>query len=96
VGSAGRHDRFDGAEGMAATATAAFQSLVASRLSASSHRGSKARHRLFFLIEIGRMFRKFRWQHMATIQGWNARKDVVDVVDVVVEQRFHAHFGYRS
>ena len=47
----------------------------------------------FFLIEIGRMFRKFRWQHMATIQGWNARKDVVDVVDVVVEQRFHAHFG---
>ena len=94
MGSAGRHDRFDGAEGMAATAAAAFQSLVASRLSASSHRGSKARHRLFFfLIEIGRMFRKFRWQHMATIQGWNARKDVVDVVDVVVEQRFHAHFG---
>ena len=84
MGSAGRHDRFDGAEGMAETATAAFQSLVASRLSASSHRGSKARHR---------MFRKFRWQHMATIQGWNARKDVVDVV---VEQRFHAHFGYRS
>ena len=56
VGSAGRHDCFDGAEGMAATAKAAFQGLVASRLSASSHRGAKARQHLK-LVEIGKMFR---------------------------------------
>ena len=54
VGSAGRHDYVDGAEGMVATETAAFQSLVASRLSASSHRGSKARQHLRLkLVDFG-------------------------------------------